>query len=162
MEEKKGFFGTIAKGIGDGLGWVGKHIGNGMRGVRNWADGVQTSADLGEISGLKKQLTKMLTKLAFAFKRQLVSEAKQNGKEIADVKNSIGKGKESVLSGKVNADDVAKNMKAATNKDKDLSTGKSVDDLLNNAKTKSTAINKTNQDLGMSGMTAPTKSMGRN
>ena len=62
----------------------------------------------------------------------------------------------------MNAGDVAKNMKAAANKDKDLSTGKSVNDLLNNAKAKSTAINKTNQDLGMSGMTAPTKGMGRN
>ena len=162
MEEKKGFFGTIAKGIGDVLGWVGTRIGNRMRRVRNWAGGVQTSADLGKVSGLKKQLTNMLMKFAFAFKRQLVSEAKQNGKEIADVKNSIGKGKESALSGKVDAGDVAKNMKAVTNKNKDLSTGKSVDDLLNNAKAKSTAINKTNQDLGMSGITAPTKGMGRN
>ena len=162
MEEKKGFFGTITKGIGDVLGWVGKHIGNATRGVRNWADGVQTSADLGEVSGLKKQLTNMLTKFAFAFKRQLVSEAKQNGKEIADVKNSIGKGKESALFGKVDTGDVTKNMKAVTNKNKDLSTGESVDDLLNNAKAKSTAINKTNQDLGMSGITTPTKGMGRN
>lgn len=188
MEEKKG----LLAGVGKVVGGVGKVIGGGLKaigkgvtsvvgvfspGAENWLnttasnmigsvkngiDSFKNQADLGQISVLKKQLTNMLIQFAFAFKRQLVNEAKENGKEIAETKDNIGKGKESVLSGKVNAEDVAKNMKTAANKDKDLSTGKSVSDLLDNAKAKSAAINKTNQDLGMSGMTAPTKGMGRN
>lgn len=145
-----GTFKLVGKGVSSLVGvvspgakqWLDQTGQNFVDGFKNWGGSIANSADLGKIGNLKKMLINMFTKFAFALHKKMVAQAKDTGEKIADTKNAIASGKNSLVNSKVDAKQVQQSMEASKK-------GKSVDNILNKATAKTNAINKTNQSIGL-------------
>lgn len=145
-----GTFKLVGKGVSSLVGvvspgakqWLDQTGQNFVDGFKNWGGSIANSADLGKIGNLKKMLINLFTKFAFALHKKMVAQAKDTGEKIAGTKNAIASGKNSIVNSKVDAKQVQQSMEASKK-------GKSVDNILNKATTKTNAINKTNQSIGL-------------
>lgn len=146
----KGAAEVVGKGVTTVVGWASpdaqkwlEQTGKNFKdGISNWKEGFANSADLGKIGNLKNMLINMFTKFAFALQKKMVKTAKETGDKMVDTKKNLTSGKNSIVNSIVDAKQVQQSMEASKK-------GKSVDNILNKATAKSSAINKTNQNIGL-------------
>ena len=127
--------------------WLEQQGQNIKDGIGNWFDKKKNEPELGKIGNLKNKLINMIVKFAVSLKNNMVKTANKTGEKIATEQAKEAKagfGKDSVLTGDVNLKTVPKNVASKTQ-----TKGKSLDNLMSNAKSRMNATEKANKTFGI-------------
>lgn len=146
---------NTAKGLLQGIKNIPGHVKNFATVSENKLEKKRNSVDLGRIAALKEKVINFITSFALKLQKTLVKDAKSNAEKLTKNENSLGLSKNSIIRGDV---EVKKNIQSQS---QSKSKGKSLDNMLNNAKAKSEAIDKTNQSFGMNSHSIGDKTLNR-
>lgn len=139
--------------------WAGGKISNGIKGIKNWFNGIDSGIEMGRIMNLKTSVEIMIKNFAIALQKTLVKNAKESGNKIAVASKQVANDNlKQSLTG-VSSNKGQKAMEQATSKVVGLN-GKVVDRKIIDARNKVNAMSKANASMGLSNPTnvkAPTR-----